>query len=234
MVTRLTEDLGIQRISILYQDDSYGLAGYHGVIAALEDLDMEPASVGIYTRNTLAVKTGLLDVNRAAPQAVIVIGAYEPVAELILWARHLGINAVFMNISFVGSNALAEALGPEGKGVFVTQVVPFPLPMEDSPPVVHSYVEALEAHTPDAVPGFVSLEGYLAGRLAIAGLERCGRDLDRDCFLAGLRATRNDLDGFDLLYEDEDDNQGSDAVFLTVIDRDGNYRAIETLREIVP
>ncbi len=234
MVTRLTEDLGIQRISILYQDDSYGLAGYHGVIAALEDLDMEPASVGVYTRNTLAVKTGLLDVNRAAPQAVIVIGAYEPVAELILWARHLGINAVFMNISFVGSNALAEALGPEGKGVFVTQVVPFPLPTEDSPPVVHSYVQALEDHAPDAAPGFVSLEGYLAGRLAIAGLERCGRDLDRDCFLAGLRATRNDLDGFDLLYEDEDDNQGSDAVFLTVIDRDGNYRAIETLREIVP
>ena len=27
MVTRLTEDLGIQRISIIYQDDSYGLAG---------------------------------------------------------------------------------------------------------------------------------------------------------------------------------------------------------------
>ena len=234
MVTRLTEDIGAQRISIIYQDDSYGLAGYHGVVAALDELGMKPASVGVYTRNTLAVKSGLLDVNRAAPQAVIVIGAYEPVAELILWAKHLGITSVFMNISFVGSNALASALGSEGKGVFVTQVVPFPIPTEDSPPVVHSYVKALEAHAPDAVPGFVSLEGYLAGRLAIAGLENCGRDLDRACFLAGLRATTDDLQGFDLLYENEDDNQGSDTVFLTVIDADGNYRSIETLRELVP
>lgn len=234
MVTRLTEDFGMQRISIIYQDDSYGLAGYHGTLAALDDLGMEPASVGVYTRNTLAVKSGLLDVNRAVPQAIIVIGAYEPVAELILWARHLGITAVFMNISFVGSNALAEALGSEGKGVFVTQVVPFPIPTEDSPPVVHSYVEALKAYDADAVPGFVSLEGYLAGRLAIAGLENCGRDLDRSCFLTGIRTARDDLDGFDLLYADEDDNQGSDAVFLTVIDADGNYRSIETLSELVP
>ena len=234
MVTRLTEDLGMQRISIIYQDDSYGLAGYHGTLAALDELGMEPASVGVYTRNTLAVKAGLLDVNRAVPQAVIVIGAYEPVAELILWARHLGITAVFMNISFVGSNALAEALGSEGKGVFVTQVVPFPIPTEESPPVVHSYVEALKAHDSGATPGFVSLEGYLAGRLAIAGLEKCGRDLDRACFLSGLRATTDDLDGFDLLYQNEDDNQGSDAVFLTVIDGDGNYQSIETLRELVP
>ena len=233
MVARLTDDLGLQRIGVMYQDDSYGRAGYEGALAALERRGMEPASIGVYARNTLAVKTGLLDLNRGSPQAVIVVGAYQPVAELILWARHLGMNTVFMTISFVGSNALAAALGPEGKGVFVTQVVPFPVPTEDSPPVVNSYVEALKAHDPEAVPGFVSLEGYLAGRLAIAGLARCGPDLDRACFLGGLRATDDDLEGFALLYGD-DDNQGSDAVFLTVIDRDGRYQAIETLRDLMP
>ena len=233
MVARLTDDLEVQRISVMYQDDSYGRAGYQGALAALERRGMEPASIGVYTRNTLAVKTGLLDLNQGSPEAVIVVGAYQPVAELILWARHLGVNAVFMTISFVGSNALAAALGPEGKGVFVTQVVPFPAPTENSPPVVNSYVDALKAHDPEAVPGFVSLEGYLAGRLAIAGLERCGPDLDRACFLSGLRATSEDLDGFDLLYGDAD-NQGSDRVFLTMIDRDGRYQAIETLRDLVP
>ena len=233
MVARLTEDLGIERISIMYQDDSYGRAGFQGTIAALERRGMEPASVGVYTRNTLAVKTGLLDVNRGSPQAVIVVGAYQPVAEMILWARHLGSDAVYMTISFVGSNALSKVLGPAGEGVFVTQVVPFPDPTEESPPIVHSYVEALKAYDSEAVPGFVSLEGYLAGRLAIAGLERCGPDLDRACFLAGLRATQDDLDGFDLLYGDND-NQGSDTVFLTVIDSDGRYQAIETLDETAP
>ena len=229
MVARLTEDLGIERIGIMYQDDSYGRAGYHGVISALERREMEPAAIGLYTRNTLAVKTALLDLSQGSPEAVILVGAYQPVAELIEWARHTGLDSVFMTISFVGSNALAIELGPDGAGVFVTQVVPFP--MDDSIPVVASYLNALSAYAPDAVPGFVSLEGYLAGRLVIAGLQTCGRDVDRTCFLNSLRSRNiTDLDGFELRYG-KDDNQGSDEVFLTVIGSNGRYHSIDSLRD---
>ena len=229
MVARLTEDLGIERIGIMYQDDSYGRAGYLGVISALERRGMEPAAIGLYTRNTLAVKTALLDLSQGSPEAVILVGAYQPVAELIEWARHTGLDSVFMTISFVGSNALAIELGPDGAGVFVTQVVPFP--MDDSIPVVASYLNALSAYAPDAVPGFVSLEGYLAGRLVIAGLQTCGRDVDRTCFLNSLRSRNiTDLDGFELRYG-KDDNQGSDEVFLTVIGSNGRYHSIDSLRD---
>ena len=41
-------------------------------------------------------------------------------------AEHHGIDAAFVNISFVGSDALAKELGPAGAGVAITQVVPFP------------------------------------------------------------------------------------------------------------
>ncbi len=229
MVARLTTDLGIDRISVMYQDDSYGRAGRNGVRLALERRGMEPVSIGLYPRNTTAVKAALLDVNRGAPEAVIMIGAYKPVAALIEWARHMGLDPIFMTVSFVGSNALARELGPVGEGVYVTQVVPFPT--DDSLPIVSSYLEALSNYDADAVPGFVSLEGYMAGRLAIAALEGCGRDVDRACFLDSLRsADVVDIDGFELRYG-YDDNQGSDAVFLTTIGRDGNYRPVETLRD---
>ena len=36
MVERLTTDLGITRIAVMYQDDSYGRAGYTGARQALE------------------------------------------------------------------------------------------------------------------------------------------------------------------------------------------------------
>ena len=229
MVARLTTDLGISRIAVMYQDDSFGRAGYRGVLQALEQRDMAPVAVGVYPRNTTAVKTGLLDIRNANPGAVILIGAYQPVATLILWARHTGLNPVFMTISFVGSNALSKALGHAGAGVFVTQVVPFP--MGSTPRVVAAYRSALAAHMPKAMPGFVSLEGYLAGRLAIDALQRCGREVTRTRFLASLRdADTIDLDGFQLRYG-ERDNQGSDAIFLTVIGSDGHYRAINTLRD---
>ena len=57
------------------------------------------------------MKTALLDVRRSDPGAVILVGAYEPVAALIAWARHTGFDPVFLTISFVGSNALARELG---------------------------------------------------------------------------------------------------------------------------
>lgn len=227
MVARLTKDLGITRIAVMYQDDSFGRAGYQGAREALDRRGMQPVSVGLYPRNTTAVKTGLLDLQRGNPEAVIMIGAYRPVASLIAWARHIGKNWEFMTVSFVGSNALAEELGSGGAGVFVTQVVPFPT--DDAVPIVASYLQALSEFDSDATPGFVSLEGYLAGRLAIAGLERCGREVDRQCFLSQLYSPEPvDLDGFKLNYGDND-NQGSDTVFLTMIDDDGRYVPIETL-----
>ena len=234
MVERFTRDLGIERIAVLYQDDSFGRAGYDGALAALQRRDMKPVAVGLYPRNTTAVKTALLDLSKGEPEGIIMVGAYEPIASFILWARETGlIDAEFITISFVGSNALARQLGPDGEGVFVTQVVPFP--SDDSLPVVASYLEALTEFDPIAEPGFVSLEGYLAGRLAIAGLQRCGRDLTRSCFLDSiLKGEDFEIDGFPLSYsETQDDNQGSDTVFLTVIGPDGKYHPIETLRDTV-
>ena len=228
MVERLTEDLGIERIAVMYQDDSFGRAGFNGASAALHKRYLEPVSVGLYQRNTTAVKTGLLDVRKGSPQAVIVVGAYQPVAAVIAWAREIGMNPVFMTVSFVGSNALAEELGTGGKGVIVTQVVPFPT--DTSNPVVAAYQEALREYNPGVEPGFVSLEGYLAGRLAIAGLERCGDDVTRACFLSVLRNARPiDMNGVDLRYSQEEANQWSDAVYLTMIGEDGAYVPLDAL-----
>ena len=229
MVARLTGDLGITRVGVMYQNDSFGRAGFRGAVAALARRDMEPVSIGIYPRNTTAVKTALLDLRLGDPEAVIMIGAYEPVARLISWARHTDMDPVFMTVSFVGSNALAQELGPDGAGVLVTQVVPFP--EDDSLPVVHAYREALAAHDPKAEPGFVSLEGYLAGRMVISALQECGADVGRSCLLDQLIDRGSfDIDGFDLQFGDGD-NQGSDEVFLTVIGSDGEYHPVDTLHE---
>lgn len=228
MVSRLIGDLGIDRIAVIYQDDSFGQAGYQEVLQALERRGLKPAAIGVYPRNTTAVKTALLDIRGSDPGAVVLVGAYKPVAALIAWARHVGFDPVFLTISFVGSNALARELGSAGAGVFVTQVVPFP--DGDEPAVTHDYRRALAAHAPEVEPGFVSFEGYLAGRLAIEALDLCGRELDRACVLDNLRrADIIDIGGFRLRYGDED-NQGSDAVFVTVIAGDGRYHPIDTLR----
>ena len=230
MVERLTTDLGFSRIAILYQDDSYGMAGLTGTRMALDKRDMTLVSEGTYVRNTTAVKRALLKIRDSNPQAVIIIGAYRPAADFIQWARKIRMRAVFVNISFVGSNDLLRELGSSGEGVVVTQVVPFP--WDTSIPVVARYRGAIREIDSSARPGFVSLEGYLVGRLVVEALraaaDSAGAPPTRESFLQVLAdAGPIDLGGFEVEYG-SDDNQGSDEVFLTVI-RQGRFVAVERL-----
>ena len=228
MVERLIEDLGVSRIAVLYQDDSYGNAGLTGVRMALATRRRDLSGVAAYQRNTTAVKVAVLELRRADPEAVIIIGAYRPVAEFVRWARRVDFNPILMNISFVGSEALAADLGPAGEGVLITQVVPFP--EDNSLRVVRNYREALRRQERGARPSFVSLEGYIVGRLTGEVLDRAGPDLTRVGFLDTLATIRNlDFGGFSLTYG-PGDTQGSDRVFLTRIEANGTLRPLTSLR----
>ncbi len=223
------KDLGISKVAIFYQNDSFGHAGLSGVKLALSKRNLRLAAEGTYERNTVAVQDGLAAIAKEKPEAVVMVGTYKPCAEFIRLAKQAKLNATFVVISFVGSDALAAELGEAGPGVVVTQVVPFP--RDASIPVVKRYQEALKAAEPGAAPGFVSLEGYLVGRLAVAALGRLDGVPSREGFLGAiLSGAPIDIDGFGLKYG-AGDNQGSDKVFLTVIGPDGAFRAVDRLRK---
>src|SRR5258708_29999358 len=227
MVEHLTKDLGASRIAIMYQDDAFGQAGLAGVKKALDKRQMQLAGEGTFERNTVAVKTALLAIKKAEPHAVIMISPYKPAAEFIKLAKQIKFDATFVNISFVGSDALAKELGPLGAGVVITQVVPFP--KDAAIPVVGHYQASLKAIAPDAQPGFVSLEGYLVGRAIIAALEKVSGDLTRQAVIEAVqKAGTLDLGGFKLAYSTSS-NRGSDQVFLTVIQADGSFKAVDHL-----
>src|SRR6202007_1749018 len=87
---------------------------------------LELAAEGTFKRNTRAVGAAFKAIRRAEPEAVVMVGTYGPCAEFIKLAHHNGFNPTFVALSFVGANALARELGPDGKGVIVSEVVPFP------------------------------------------------------------------------------------------------------------
>jgi branched-chain amino acid transport system substrate-binding protein len=174
------------------------------------------------------VKSALLEIRKGNPEAVIMVGTYKPCAEFIKLARQVKMDAQFINISFVGSNALAKELGAAGAGVIVTQVVPFP--EDTSIPLVASYQAALKAADANAKPGFVSLEGYMVGKLVIAALQKAGREPTRKSFLDTVLGNSFDLGGVTLTYG-ASDNQGMDEVFLTTIQPDGSFKAITSLTQ---
>lgn len=229
MVEHLTRDLGYTRIGIMYQDDAYGQAGLAGLQRALDKRKMKLFGEGTYERNTVAIKGALLSVRKAKPEAVVMIASYKSAAEFIKLARQIKFDPTFVNVSFVGSDALAKELGSGGDGVVVTQVVPFPL--DNKIPVVGRYQAALKAVAPDAKPGFVSLEGYVAGRTLIASLEKIdGEPTRKGLIEAAQKASPIDLGGLKLSYG-ATSNRGSGQVFLTVIQADGTMKAVDKLQK---
>jgi branched-chain amino acid transport system substrate-binding protein len=226
MVERLTKDLKHEKIAILYQDDAFGRAGLAGVQRAMDKRGMKLVAEGTFERNTVAVKTALMAIRKGEPQSVIMVGPYKPCAEFIKLAKQIKLDATFVNISFVGSNALAKELGEAGAGVVVTQVVP--LPTDTSVPLVADYHKALKTVKADAEPGFVSLEGYMVGRLVIAALNKLDGEPSREALLKAMQSGTYDLGGMKLSFG-ANDNQGMDEVFLTIIQPGGSFKAVKSL-----
>jgi ABC-type branched-subunit amino acid transport system substrate-binding protein len=122
---------------------------------------------------------------------------------------------------------LARELGPEGYGVIVSQVVPFP--WDSSVKVVADYQAAEKVFDPNFKPDFVSLEGYLSGRLVAAALEMAGPNPTR----AGMLRIINDVGRFDIsgdiLTVGRKAQEAPAKVFLTLIQPDGTFKAVEKL-----
>ena len=226
-IKHLTEDRKFTRIGIFYQDDSFGRDGLTGVKRALARRGLELAAEGTFERNTRAVTAAWRMIKRAEPEAIVMVGTYGPCAEFIKLAHRRGFYPTFVNISFVGANALARELGPEGEGVIVSQVVPFP--WDRSLKLVADYQAAQKALDPTLAPDFVSLEGYLAGRFVATALQQLGPDPTR----ADLMRMINDVGRFDISGTVV--TVGSRAietppkVFLTVIQKDGTFKAVDRL-----
>ena len=212
---------GVTRIAVFHQNDSYGQAGLTGVQRAMERRGLPIVATATVERNSTDVSEAVRILREAEPAAIVQISAYASCAALIKEMRSaMEAPPQFFNVSFVGSRPLAEALGDDGHGVMISQVVPFPFARVD--PVVREYRAAMAAAGHD-VPSFTSMEGYLVAKVLVEGLHRAGPGLDREGLITALQSIRNhDFGGFRVNFE-EGNHNGSDFVDLTIIGRGGRF-----------
>jgi branched-chain amino acid transport system substrate-binding protein len=211
--------MSVDKIAVFYQNDAYGLAGLAGVERALKKRNLEVTAKGTVERNTVEVKKAVDAMLKAKPYAVVMIGAYKGCAAFITEMKKAGANPTFWNVSFVGSKALAKELDKEGRGIQISQVMPFPWDL--TVPVVKEYRTLL--HEAQGEPGYGTLEGFVAAKVMVEGLRRAGRKLDRDSFIRAME-TMSDYDagGFKVSYGPENHN-GSKFVDLTIISKDQKF-----------
>ncbi len=214
LVEYLTTQKKLTKISVFYQNDSYGKAGYNGVIQALKRRDIKLLSEGRYRRNTLSYTNALNVIAKSKPEAIILIGAYKPSAHFIKNAKKSGLeDTIFCNISFVGSEALVKTLDYDTKNILISQVVP--LPWDSSNKSVLEYQEIYKNKFPDKEYSFISLEGFLSAKLIVEAMKIAGKNINRDNFISAFnKLDSSNLQDLDISFSDKD-NQALDSVYIT-------------------
>jgi branched-chain amino acid transport system substrate-binding protein len=211
---------GGKKIAVFYQADAYGEAGRMGTEIALKKRNMTIHSNGTVERNTVAVEKAVQTIHASQPDAVVMVGAYQACAEFIKQMKAAGSGAQFYNVSFVGSAALANALGKDGLGVAISQVVPFP--WATGVPVVKEY-QSMAKKAGFADYNFSAMEGFLVAKVMVEGLRRTGKNLTREGFVDAMEKMNDvDLGGFFVSYSPTS-HTGSRFVDLTIIGRDGKF-----------
>jgi Periplasmic binding protein len=243
-------DAGIspRNICAFVQNDAYGMAGVAGIKLALANrssmrgvvklldqiIAMEgenPARnnigpIGTYARNTLRSREGYLSLKRWEEktgdhcQLVVTVGAYAPIAGFAGYSRYKNEDWLISAVSFTGADNLKKALKQYriNNRVIMTQVVP---PLDSNLPIVEKARKAIAA----SQFGYVSLEGYIVGKLFLRVLRDIKGDITRNNFLKAVLGRKFELDGLQMDFTT--DNQGSDLVLLRYLDGD-DYRKMKS------
>jgi branched-chain amino acid transport system substrate-binding protein len=193
LIVRQLTSLGLKKIAVFRQNDSYGQAGLDGVLRALSAQGLEPVAVGTVERNSVDVAAAVRAIVPREPHAVVQISAYKSCAAFVREARKAGYGGTFYNVSFVGSQALADELGKEGRGVMISQVMPHPLSTTFG--ITRDYLDALKRAGSSNPPNYSSIEGFVAARVFTEGLRRAGRLIDRSILAdaAAIATLRRDI-----------------------------------------
>jgi ABC-type branched-subunit amino acid transport system substrate-binding protein len=224
------------KIAVFAQDDAFGDAGFEGVARIIRHYRRDPAKIlrVRYKRNTADVEDAVRAVAARSKEvgAVIMVATYKAAARFIERAHDSGLDkVVFTNVSDVGANALADELGQLGpgyaEGVVVTQVVP---PPTGKATTLLKYQDQLRKYAAGEKPSSLSLEGWIAARLLIEGLQRAGRTLTTDSLIDALETIR----GLDLglgapLGFGPSEHQASRAVWGTVLEAKGALTPLDLL-----
>lgn len=224
LIVRQLVNLGVKKIAVFHQNDAYGKAGLDGVNKALAEHKLPLAGAATVERNSVDVAAAVEKLVAAKPDAVVQIAAYGASAAFVRAARKAGFGGTFYNVSFVGTQALADELGKDGAGVVVSQVVPSPY--QPSRQITREFLDAIKKAGDKVQPNYSSMEGFLAARIFTEGLRQAAASgkISRDSFISGMEGLGTQvISGFPVSFG-PNDHTASTFVEMSMLTGDGRVR----------
>jgi branched-chain amino acid transport system substrate-binding protein len=206
-----------KRPGILYVTDDYGKGAFDVLVQRFkEKYGVSFVAAEQYNKGDQDFSAQLLRIKQSNPDAVIVWAFAPDAAIIVRQARELGITVQLYGGAGTATPLFPKGAGPVGSGYLAEY--PFPvLPESSSDPAMVQYREALHRLHPNGLPvgrpSEYDLLGFGAGRIAIEGLRRVGRDLTREKFITALESIK-EFDpgvGFPVTFS-KDNHEGTTQV----------------------
>ena len=213
--------LGIKRIAIAYQANSFGKEVFNASQRSMAKLGLPDGPSATVENNASDAATAAAKIAQAQPEAVLIGLAGKPAMEFVKSFRALRRGTSLYGLSVLGTSANIAALGADGVGMALTQVMP--LPTNPVVPVSREFMQAWKAIGAKAEPSHLALEGYINARGFCEALQRAGKNPTRASFIDATWSLRKlDLGGFEV-HATEPGRNASRFVELTLVGRDGKY-----------
>lgn len=213
--------LGIKRIAIAYQANSFGKEVFNATQRSMAKLGLPDGPSATVENNASDAAAAAAKIAQAQPEAVLIGLAGKPAMEFVKSFRALRRGTSLYGLSVLGTSANIAALGADGVGMALTQVMP--LPTNPVVPVSREFMQAWKAIGAKAEPSHLALEGYINARVFCEALQRAGKNPTRASFIDATWSLRKlDLGGFEV-HATEPGRNASRFVELTLVGRDGKY-----------
>ncbi len=212
-------NMGINRIALMYVDDSFGKDGMTGVQQAMKEANLTPVAIASHPRGG-KVEEAVAAIAKADPQAIIMITLADGGVAFVKEMKKTGRNPMFLTLSNNSSNAFIKNLGDDGWGVAVSQVSPYPF--SATMPISKEFLDIIKGRK-DVAPSYSSIEGFIAAKVLVEGLRRAGPKPTREKLIAGLETmNRFDMGGIDVTYGPQN-RTGTSYIDITIIGKSGKF-----------
>ena len=216
-VKYFVEQRGKKVVGSMYQDTDFGKDVHAGVVAQVEAMGMKVAAVTAHRPTDTDFNAALARQHDAGCDLICMGTIVKDTTIILQTARKMGWNVDFCGQFASYSTAVAEAPGEPAEGFYSMAPALYRYP--DSPdPAVHAFCEAYRKRFGIDV-NYLGEAGFTAATFTIAALEKAGRDLTLDSFIAGLESMQgwHDIFGGPALSMSPTNHHASSQSFLSVV-----------------
>lgn len=212
--------IGINKIALVYVDDSFGADGLAGAQKGMAAANLTPAVLEKFNRSKPDFSKIAPMIQQTGTQTVVMIASGAAVVDGIKAIRAAGSQAQIVTLSNNASGGFITSLGTNATGVIVTQV--FPQSMSFS--LVKEASDLVRANKDIKELSPAMLEGFAGAKVLVEGLRRAGAKPTREKIQTAMEGlSKFDIGGLEVSYSSKD-HTGLDFADLSIISSSGKFR----------